>query len=218
MPNGETPFFVSYPRTDTRSRNAGNNASDRLVQRFFKSLCEDVAPLIHLPLGGEMGFLDVEGMPGGTIWHPELRSALGKCQVMVALLCVPYLRSMWCGKEWHAFASRPRILNKDADLNQGSIIPVLWAPIADGFEIPSAVTDDVNIFSPKGTGRNPELPQQYAKYGLFGLLHENEDDAASEVIWQLALLIQKIYYNQQLESRDFESDDLINIFEEGPGD
>jgi hypothetical protein len=161
-----------------------------------------------------MGFLDVEGMPAGTNWDPELRRALGNCQMLVALLSVPYLKSSWCGREWHAFESRARTVKAHAGPNQSSIIPVRWAPIPEGVKMPPVVADNINIFSPKATKKKPQLPQQYAVNGLFGLLHGREEDAANEIIWQLALLVQNIYYNQQLEPKDFEPDDLINVFEE----
>ena len=53
----------------------------------------------------QLGFMDQE-MPGGMQWADELLHAAGTCQVLVALLSAPYLKSEWCGMEWHAFSQR----------------------------------------------------------------------------------------------------------------
>jgi hypothetical protein len=212
--NEETPFFLSYPRTNAKSGGrGGTRTSDQLVKQFYDDLCEDVAPLVHLPYGSDMGFMDIEGLPGGMNWHPELIRALGSCQVLVGLLSVPYLKSDWCGKEWHAFALRHRTSGASASPYQGCIIPVRWAPIA--VELPAVVKDHVSIFLPKPTRRDPELPQRYAREGIFGLLRAGENDSVSEIVWQLAQLIQKIYYSQRLEPRQFEPHELMNVFREG---
>jgi TIR domain len=217
--NKETPFFLSYPRTDAKSGGRGGaRSSDQLVGRFFDELCAEVAPLVHLQYGSDMGFMDVEGLPGGMNWHPELMRALGTCQVLVSLLSAPYLMSEWCGKEWHAFTLRNRTTQQGAHASpyQGCIIPVLWAPIA--FEVPAVVKDHVNIFSPKPTRRDPDLPRLYRQRGIFGLMRAREEDAVIEIVWQLAQLIQNIYYGQRLETRAFEPHELINIFRRGEYD
>jgi hypothetical protein len=214
--NEETPFFLSYPRTDAKSGSRGGpRSSDQLVKRFFDELCSEVAPLVHRPYGSDMGFMDVEWLPGGMSWHPELIHALGTCQVLVGLLSAPYLMSEWCGKSWHAFTLRERTTVKggDASQYQGCIIPVLWAPIA--FEVPAVIKDHVSIFVPKPTRRDPDLPRLYGQRGIFGLMRVREEDAVSEIVWQLAQLIQKIYYSQRLEPRAFEPNELINIFRRG---
>jgi TIR domain len=212
--NEETPFFLSYPRIDAKlGDRGGERSSDRLVRQFYDDLCQDVAPLVHLQYGSDMGFIDIEDLPGGMNWHPELMRALGTCQVLVGLLSVPYLTSEWCGKEWHAFALRHKTSQASANPHQGCIIPVRWAPIA--IELPAVVKDHVSIFTPTPTQRDPELPQRYRREGIFGLLQAGERDAVSEIVWQLAKLIQAIYYSQRLEPRHFEPHELENAFREG---
>jgi hypothetical protein len=209
-----TPFFVSYRRADARNGD-GAAAPDEVVQQFHHKLSDDVGQLIALPRGHDIGFLDTDRMPGGTIWHPELLRALGSCQVLVALMSVPYLKSEWCGKEWNAFASRRRILQRSAEPNKSNIVPIRWAPIPDNIKIPAAVTGHTNIFSPKKTGRNPDLSGQYNANGLYHLLEAGENDSAHEIIWQIAMLIQTIYYNQRLDTQKFTPEDLKDDFGDG---
>ncbi len=216
MFNEETPFFLSYPRTDAKSGGRGGpRSSDQLVRTFFGELCDEIAPLVYLQSGSDMGFMDIEGLPGGMNWRPELIQALGTCQVLVSLLSAPYLNSEWCGREWHAFTLRNRITvnGTNASPYQGCIIPVLWAPVP--FEVPAVIKDRVTIFSPKPTRRDPDLPRLYEQRGIFGLMRAREEEAVSEIVGQLARLIQKIYYGQRLEPRAFEPHELINIFRRG---
>ena len=214
MFNQETPFFLSYSRTGAQSAGRRNvRSSDQLVEQFYDDLCEDVAPLVHLPYGCDMGFMDTDGLPGGMNWHPELIHALGTCQVLVGLLSMGYLNSDWCGKEWHAFVRRHKESTATGNPNQGCIIPVRWAPLAG--DVPAVVKDHVSIFSPKATRLNPDLPQRYNAKGIFGLMQTGEENAVAEIVWQLAQLIQKIYYGQRLEPREFEPNELRNIFREG---
>jgi hypothetical protein len=214
--NEETPFFLSYPRTDKKSGGRGGPRSpDQLVRTFFMELCDEVAPLVHRPFGSDMGFMDVKKLTGGVNWYPELLHALGTCQVIVSLLSMPYVESEWCGMEWHAFTLRDRktIEGANASPNQECFIPVLWAPIAG--EVPAVVKDHVGVFIPEPTRQCPDLPQLYGQRGIFGLMRARKIAAVSEIVWQVAQLIQKIYYGQRLEPREFEPDELINIFGRG---
>ncbi len=210
------PFILSYPRTDKKSgARGGPRSSDRLARTFFRDLCDEVAPLVHRPFGSDMGFMDVEGLPGGMNWHPELIYALGSCQVLVGLLSAPYLNSEWCGREWHAFTLRDRktVQGANASPYQECIIPVLWAPIAG--EVPAVVSEHLGVFMPEPTRESPDLPHLYEQRGVFGLMRARKIGAVSEIVWQVAMLIQKIYYSQRLEPREFKPDELINIFRRG---
>jgi hypothetical protein len=203
VPEVETPFFVSYAHTGTDS--------DQKAEQFFNDLCADVAPLVDLPAGADMGFIDAVGLRGGMHWRPELIRALGSCQVLIALLSVPYLRSDWCGREWHAFSLRDKdpLPGTKASPHQGWIIPVRWAPIP--FDLPAVVNDEM-IFRPQPTRREPDLSARYEQEGLFRLLQAGEEDSCGEIVWQLAKLIQKIYYSQRLRPREFKSHELIDVF------
>jgi hypothetical protein len=203
VPDLETPFFVSYAHT-------GIDSNQKALQ-FFNDLCADVATMVDLPAGADMGFIDAVGLRGGMRWRPELMRALGSCQVLIALLSVPYLGSEECGKEWHAFSQREKdpLPGMKASPHQGCIIPVRWAPIA--IELPPVVKKEM-IFVPQPTRREPDLPALYEQEGLFRLLQAGEEDSCGEIVWQIAKLIQKIYYSQRLRPREFEPDALTDVF------
>jgi hypothetical protein len=201
------PFFISYAHAGPESNQA--------AKRFYNELRGDLQTLVGLPVGADMGFFDVEGLRPAMRWRDELATALGSCQVLVALLSVPYLNSEWCGKEWHAFTLREREPRPGANgfRNQGSIIPVRWAPIP--FDLPAVVQDEVQIFKPQSTTEQPDLPERYEEEGIFGLLRRNRQEAFRGVVWDLAKSIQQIYYSQWLRPRDFTPDELRNVFEDG---
>jgi hypothetical protein len=109
--------------------------------------------------------------------------------------------------------------------NQGPIIPVRWAPIP--YELPAVVKDEAQLYKPQSAGGPPEarvkqgigsqsdLAARYEEEGIFGLLRKGHDDAFSSIVWDLAKSIQQIYYNQLLKPRQFDPDELRNVFEGG---
>ena len=213
------PFFISYAHAGFDSNNA--------AQRFYNELRGDLQTLVGRPVGTSMGFFDAEGLRTGVRWRDELADALGKCQVLVALLSVPYLGSEWCGKEWHAFTLRERELLPGATgfKNQGPIIPIRWAPIP--FELPPVVKDEAQFFKPQSS-RDPQkakdqqsirdqldLAERYEEDGIFGLLRKGELDGFRGVVWDLAKCIQQIYYNQLLKPREIDPGELRNVFKDG---
>lgn len=210
MADRGVPFLVSYAHAQDGSSPAGTpHFSDQMVERFFSDLKENAAQLIALKPGADIGFLDT-GMRGGTQWVHELMLAIGTCQVLVALLSVPYLSREWCGKEWHAFSQREveRLPGTNLSRNQGCIIPVIWAPIP--FTLPSPAHEDM-IFSPSGTP-DADLPGEYRLNGLYGLLRMGRMESYKIIVWQLALLISRVYHGQRLKSRKFRPEDLENVF------
>ena len=70
------------------------------------------------------------------------------------------------------------------------------------------------FFTPTNTGKQPKLVEAYEQDGVYRLLEEDKD-ASSTIIWQLAKSIQEIYYNQHLLPKAFNQDDLTNAFEGG---
>ena len=72
--------------------------SNQAAERFYKELRGDLLTLVGLPMGTDMGFFDTDGLQPAVRWRDELADALGTCQVLVALLSVPYLKSDWCGQ------------------------------------------------------------------------------------------------------------------------
>jgi hypothetical protein len=206
-----SPFFFSYAHAAERSPGGGAaHDPDQYVEQFFQDLSENVGQLISLRVGVDAGFMDRE-MRGGMQWPDELLHALGTCQVLVALLSVRYLKSEWCGKEWHAFSQRTvrRLESRKANPRQGCIIPVIWAPLPAA--LPTQISKEL-IFSP--TRRpNPDVPGQYQENGIFGLLRmRGLKDAYDVVTWQLAMHISRVYYSQRVEFREFKDEELRSIF------
>jgi hypothetical protein len=204
-PDPATPFFVSYAHT--------GDTADEMANRLYRGLLTHIPTLVHVRVGTTLGFFDQDGIDAAVIWDEELAQALGVCQVMVALLCPPYLNREWCGKEWYAFTLREKVRRPDGNgsPNLSPILPVLWAPI------PYALPEEISrhqFFTPKNTNKQPNLAKAYREDGLYRLLEEDED-AAGTIIWQLAKRIQEIYYSQTLLPREFKQDDLRNGFEGG---
>jgi hypothetical protein len=212
--NQETPFFVSYARARDGSGNPGTaHFSEQMTRRFFMDLSEDVSQLISRTTGADVGYMDIR-TEGGKNWLDELLHAAGTCQVLIALVSAPYLSSEWCGKEWCAFSRRTpqSVPGAAASPRQGHIIPVLWAPVP--FALPPLVSAEM-FFSPTEIP-NPELPAEYKANGVYGLLRMERKDSYQIVVWQLAMLISKIYYNQLLEPREFKLEDLHDVFQGAP--
>jgi hypothetical protein len=200
------PFYLSYAHAGPES--------NRAAELFYRQLRGDLQPLVSVPVGTGMGFFDAEGLTAAERWRHELAAALGTCQVLVALLSVPYFNSEWCGKEWHAFTAREQeeLPGRARPQFQGPIIPVRWAPIP--FSLPAVVGNEVQIFRPKRTKAQPDLPERYDEEGLFGLLRMGDEDAFKDVVWDLAKCIQQVYYSQLLKPREFDPDQLRNAFED----
>lgn len=209
-----TPFFLSYAHTDSNSGSSGGvPSSGQMAERFYYDLREEVQTLVSLLPGSEMGFMDIVGLRGGMHWRPELMLALGSCQVLVALLSVPYLDREWCGKEWHAFSLRTveRLPGATASPYQGCIIPVWWAPVP--FPLPALIREEM-IFAPPRRPE-PDLPEQYKQNGVFGLMTTGQENSYRIIVWELAKLIQRIYYSQQAMTRKFDPGELRNVFRGG---
>jgi TIR domain len=205
-PNLRTPFFISYAHT--------GSAADEMARRFYNELRANMQILVHVPVGTAMGFFDQDGIDPAVLWDKELAEALGTCQVLVPLLCIPYLNREWCAKEWHAFTLRKGepIPGAGASPNLSPILVVRWAPIP--FALPDAVGKP-QFFTPTNTRQQPDLVKLYEEEGLYRLLHAGDDDASGTIIWQLAKRIQGMYYSQRLQPKKFRQDDLRNVFEGG---
>jgi hypothetical protein len=198
-----TPFFLSY----ARAGEAGH--SNKMAERFFFDLAENVGQLVSLRTGAEVGFMDTL-VRGGRQWTDELLHALGVCQVLVPMLSAPYLASELCGKEWGAFSQRSvrRLPGTSASPDLGCIIPVIWAPVSG--PLPSPVSERL-IFAPGGRP-NSGLPAEYRTNGVYGLMRMGQEDSYQIIVWQLAILIAKVFHSQRLEHRRFKLEDLRNAF------
>ena len=207
-PDAYTPFYLSYAHT-------GPN-SDEMAKRFYNILRGHLQTLVHVPVGTSLGFFDQDGIDPAVLWDRELADALGTCQVLVPLICPPYLNSEWCGKEWNAFTQRERAPRPggSGSPNLSPILPVRWSPVP--YMLPKEVAKP-QFFTPNNTQKQPELVKAYEDDGLYLLLEAGDRDAYETIIWQLAKRIQQIYYGQHLMPRVFVPDDLRNVFEGDSG-
>jgi TIR domain len=206
-------FFLSYAHSAEIRQHRGNrHERNWRFAKFFDDLSENVAELVSRPAGSDPGYMD-RSIPDGERWTPELLTAIGTCQVFVALLSPPYFESRWCGLEWHAFSQR-RVTSRSPGRasSQTAIVPVIWAPIREQ-DVPAAV-GQIQMFYPRGAP-NADLAAQYESNGIVGLLQVS-DVAYQTVVWLLALRIADLHYNHRVEHGTFKIDDLRNVFEEQP--
>jgi TIR domain len=199
-------FFLSY----AHSLEAKGRARNRRFIKFFEDLSENVAELVARPAGSDPGYMD-RSIPDGGRWTAELLTAIGTCQIFVALLSSPYFSSEWCAWEWHAFAQRRARSRLPGTSHQTGIIPVIWAPIRDR-EIPTAVSA-VQRFNPRGVP-DTDVAARYRDEGVVGLLQLKDIVAYQAVVWRLAQRIAEVHDTHYVESRTFQVDELRNIFKE----
>jgi hypothetical protein len=205
-------FFLSYARApDVLHANGPQQDPDGYVVEFFNDLSRDVAELAPRMPGAEPGFMD-RSMQAGGRWTDELLQAVGGCQVFVALLSAAYVRSEWCGMEWHAFSQRK--VNAGTASNQTCIIPVTWAPVPNE-HIPGCV-QEVQQFSPADMP-TPDMASRYKHDGVFGLRRMGLDTAYKTVVWRLAQRISHIYLKHSVEQRTLDRTELRNVFQEQDG-
>lgn len=178
-------FYLSYARPRPV---LGDTRRDRPehVRNLFFDLSEQVAELVAPQAGQEPGFMDAS-LEGGGRWDDAILSAVGRCQVFVALLSPAYFRSQWCAMEWNAFARR-RVQPHYAGAagHDTNIVPVLWTPRVG--DVPEPVSR-VSAFVP--TGLPGDYAARYRENGLLGLLHTHQADVYHAVVWKLALRIRQ---------------------------
>ena len=206
-----TPFFLSYARAGrSQPPLPPEHDPDRLVERFFRDLLMDVAELLGLGMGAEVGFMD-RSMRPGTLWTDKLLDAVGTCQVLVALLSPRYLTRDWCGMEWDAFARRTvQRSGSGATTRQGCIIPVVWTPM-QGDQLPEPVSAEM-WFSPT-TRPDPDTLTEYQDKGVYGLLRTKQEARYQIVAWEISREIGHVYRSHWLEHCVFTRQELSNIFQ-----
>lgn len=204
-------FFLSYARTKAISDPLGPpRQPNRRIIRFFNDLSETVAELVSRPAGADPGFMD-QFIPDGSDWAREILTAVGTCQVFVALLSVPYVRSPWCGTEWHAFTRRT-IVRHAAEgpvRHRTGIIPVTWTPVSEG-ELPRAV-NRAQRFSPRGLP-DPDIAARYEQEGVLGLIRLGLDNDYEAVMWRLGQSIAEFHHAHRVEPRILDRRELRNAF------
>jgi hypothetical protein len=201
-------FFLSYAHPG-QSRRQGAREANSLVLDFFDELSDNVGLLVGRPSGADAGYMD-GSIPTGGRWTNELLTAVGTCQVFVALLSVPYINSPWCSKEWDAFTQRKvnRRSTTDSEYPTG-IFPVIWAPLSTD-QMPSPVRD-VQRFYPTGLP-DSDIRGQYETNGIFGLYKIRGQEAFEAIVWALAKRIAEFLSHHWVEKRTPAKEDLRDIF------
>jgi FxsC-like protein len=122
-------FFLSYARGD----------DDVYVRKFFDELSKEVRNLTGDPSGQQVGFLDVQGIPLGSSWSPQLIEALSTCRVFISLCSPSYFRRPACGREWQVFASRLYAYQQNTGVRPPALMPLVWTPTTQMPELASSL-------------------------------------------------------------------------------
>jgi FxsC-like protein len=201
--NGDPPlFYVSYARTPTLGGMTGWDP-DKLVEIFFRDLCERVAEDIGLPADGAVGFIDREtaGSEPGDV-SPEAREVLATCRVFVPLYSPRYFASERCGREWSAFVARAPA---------GYVVPIVrvsWAPVPLA-SLP-VVAMDVRSDDSHASG-------WYLAEGLYSLMTLEENDDYQRTVADLSrqiVIAARLPY--PVSDRPVDLEDVLNAFARPP--
>jgi TIR domain len=90
--------FVSYARPD-------NRGDDHYVERLVDSL----ERAFRLHTGRDLRlFFDRRNIATAQMWEREIRGALRRSSIMIAILSPAYFKSQWCAREWDFFVRANR--------------------------------------------------------------------------------------------------------------
>jgi hypothetical protein len=204
-------FFVSHATAHDHNAD-GPTEPNTVFAEFVHALDEDLNHMMARRAGANPGFID-RGMRAGTGWERQILTAIGTCQVLVALVSEPFSNSDWCGMEWHAFTKRRTWRRSDGALmaEPQCALPVLWT-VNPNEEYPQTVMRQQR-FQPRRTSKAP-LDQLYLREGIYGM-YRAEYDAYQATVWRIAQEIQRLvneYWVEPLIPED--SKTLINVFAE----
>jgi TIR domain len=192
---GAPLFFVSHANARNADTGTPATVSKDPFATFFTDLSENVSQLVYRPTGADPGFID-RRMRTGVRWEQEILTAVGTCQVLIALVSDPYAHRPWCGKEWDAFTRRRTWRRADRLLVEAQcVIPVIWAPSPDESR-PKAIATR-QLFVPDRL-RNARIGEQYVAEGIFGLLRV-DPEAYEVTVWRLAQEIQERVFSYWVE-------------------
>ena len=184
-------FFVSHANAYNDSNIGTDMDPNSPFGRFHHDLSQDIGQLTARRAGADPGFLD-RGMAAGVDWEREILTAVGTCQVLVALVSKPYTESMWCGREWDAFSRRRTWRRTDRALmpSPTCILPVIWAPSPD---LPRVVLTP-QLFVPKSVSEEEtgQIGPRYKSEGVYGLFMIDPRGAYRATVWRLAQEIQRL--------------------------
>jgi hypothetical protein len=204
-----TVFFVSHKTAPDHE--AGEPTEPNAVfVKFCRDLTRDLDQLVPRRAGADAGFIDRE-LRSGEDWDQEIMTAIGTCQVLVALVSQPFYDSDYCGKEWDAFTRRRTYRRKDRELMREPrcALRILWTPERQQVHPPALAK--LQLFRPDPTSHS-ELGQLYLREGLYGM-YRAEKDAYEATVWRIALEVQRLVTNYWVETRIPEnSNSLTNVF------
>lgn len=119
----EYDLFVSYRRTDNVQEWARNHLVPRLRRCLVDELGRD--PAI---------FFDTDQDPG-THWPENLRRALQRSRLLLAIWSPPYFHSRWCLAEWKTISAREDVLGLGgSERPLGLVYPIRYS---DGARFPT---------------------------------------------------------------------------------
>lgn len=138
-------FFVSYARADVE-----HPRYREYLEVFVRDLSAMVAGGLGIPLEGVF-FMDAN-IQAGEMWSDEIRDALMRCRVGLALYTPNYFTRRWCGQEFRVLLDRSR-----PEPGGGTgIIPVRWTKyVADPPQCAARLQHDDSAF-----------PREYASRGM----------------------------------------------------
>jgi hypothetical protein len=143
-------FFFSY---------ASENWNQPGLEDFYNDLCQAVAPLVPWNFDNpNISFRDHK-MRLGEVWKPSISNALEECVVLVCMVSAAYFSKEFCGQEFYIFDQRRRHQLPGNEKVPDVILPVIWAPVEQGY--PSAIGD----LQADQVG----MPKGYFTKGLFRL-------------------------------------------------
>jgi ADP-ribose pyrophosphatase YjhB (NUDIX family) len=89
----EYDVFLSYARID-----------DSENEHYVEHLVNELASVYRRQVGRELRvFFDRQAIVTAQEWEREIRNALSRSSIMVAVLSPAYFSSPWCGREWDTF-------------------------------------------------------------------------------------------------------------------
>ena len=208
-------FFVSHATVYGDSQVGPDTDPNTPFGRFYLDLSQDLGQLAARRAGADPGFLD-RGMRAGVDWEREILTAVGTCQVLVALMSEPFAKSAWCGREWDAFSRRRTWRRADRAPMPGPmcILPVVWAP--NPGVIGPKVVASTQLFVPKAISeeQSGQIGPRYKSEGVYGL-YMTEQRAYRGTVWRLAQEIKRLIVTYWVEPDvPANAEGLTNVFAE----
>jgi FxsC-like protein len=164
-------FFFSYARADAED-------NEPLLARFLADLEAEIRTRTGLREASR-GFRDVTRIDLGAPWPDALGQALRLSRAFLALYSPSYFTSVYCGKEWTAFAERCRLHALASGAARAHLIlPIVWTPIK---------LEDYPLSPEVGEVHHdrPELGEVYRKEGLRYLIRRHPADLYTQFVMEL---------------------------------